>query len=99
MIGKLQSLVDENKVNLTVGSIDTRIKNGKRASYNSVFQFNSGQENYGLYDKQRLVPVIEKRIFEGIFDFINNLPGMAGFELGENSIAFDSKNNFLPNEL
>lgn len=98
MINTLQTLAADQDVNIVVGAIDSRRVAGKRKSFNSVFHFLHTEEKYQIYDKRRLVPVIEKRIFEGVFDFINNLPGMAGFELGEKNLVLNSHNKFYNTE-
>jgi apolipoprotein N-acyltransferase len=98
MLDQLQRIADENDVNLTVGSIDSRQQNRRDEHYNSVFHFLHTDSVFQIYDKRRLVPVIEKRIFEGVFDFINNLPGMAGFELGQKNLVLRSQNKVRPTQ-
>lgn len=92
MINKLQAISDRFRVNLTIGTIDEQIVNGQVKSFNSAFHFFPDQKNFSIYNKRRLVPVIEKSIYDGVLDFINDLPGMAGFDLGESANSFVSQN-------
>jgi apolipoprotein N-acyltransferase len=91
-LDSLKRFAKNNNVTISMGVPDFGYKNGKKVHYNSVFNF-TPDKNYETYKKQKLVPVAEKNILPDFLFFLGDLPGMSGWEKGEEFTVFKTMQN------